>query len=92
VGVREVVTAAGLDEGASVVVLADSTGHLRVLDISGGIDTTSEEAAAASFKQVRGYKMLPSPCMPQGVWTIITCLHAPWNFASLFGVESTVQR
>lgn len=52
---REVVTATGLDEGATVVVLGDSTGHLRVLDISGGIDTSSPEAAAASFKQVRAY-------------------------------------
>jgi hypothetical protein len=46
------VTATGLDEGATVVVLGDSTGHLRVLDISAGIDASSPEAAAASFKQV----------------------------------------
>jgi hypothetical protein len=50
--VREVVTAAGLDAAATVVVLGDSTGHLRVLDTSAGIDTSSEDAAAASFKQV----------------------------------------
>lgn len=52
VGVREVVTAAELDASATVVVLGDSTGHVRVLDTSAGIDTSSEDAAAASFKQV----------------------------------------
>jgi len=52
VGSQEVVTAAGIDECATVVVLGDSTGHLRVLDISAGIDTSSPDAVAASFKQV----------------------------------------
>jgi hypothetical protein len=52
VGVREVITSAALDEGATTVVMGDSTGHLRVLDISAGIDVSSPEAAAASFKQV----------------------------------------
>lgn len=52
VGSREVVTAAGIDECATVVVLGDSTGHLRVLDISAGIDTSSPDAVAASFKEV----------------------------------------
>lgn len=54
VGVREVVTAAACDEAATVVVLGDSTGHLCVLSVSAGIDTSTAEAAAASFKQVQG--------------------------------------
>lgn len=56
---REVITSAALDEGATTVVLGDSTGHLRVLDISAGIDVSSPEAAAASFKQVGS----PAPLM-----------------------------
>lgn len=66
VGVREVITSAALDEGATTVVLGDSTGHLRVLDISAGIDVSSPEAAAASFKQVgtallMGVRLLYAP-------------------------------
>jgi hypothetical protein len=62
VGAREVMTAAGLDSAANVVVLGDSTGHLRVLDISGGIDVSSREAAAASFKQVGSPSTHASSC------------------------------
>ncbi|KAF8071365.1 hypothetical protein HT031_001449 [Scenedesmus sp. PABB004] len=47
----DVVSAAGVDGGATVVVLGDSGGHLRVFDVAAGIDTSSAEAAAASFKQ-----------------------------------------
>jgi hypothetical protein len=48
-----VVTAAAIDDGARVVVLGDSAGHVRVFDVSAGIDVSSPEAAAASFVEVR---------------------------------------
>lgn len=47
------VTAVCVDDQAVCVVLGDSSGHLRVYDISGGVDTSSSTAASASFKQVR---------------------------------------
>eukprot|EP00775_Hariotina_reticulata_P009116 gene9116-9285_t len=37
------------DEELTVVVMGDSGGHLRTFDISRGIDTSSSEAARASF-------------------------------------------
>eukprot|EP00879_Flechtneria_rotunda_P007606 GHRR01007977.1.p1 GENE.GHRR01007977.1~~GHRR01007977.1.p1 ORF type:complete len:676 (+),score=279.33 GHRR01007977.1:4210-6237(+) len=48
-GVLDVVSAVNIDEQATAVVLGDSAGHLRVYDISAGIDTSSSDAAAASF-------------------------------------------
>eukprot|EP00882_Tetradesmus_deserticola_P028763 GHRQ01032047.1.p1 GENE.GHRQ01032047.1~~GHRQ01032047.1.p1 ORF type:complete len:222 (+),score=72.00 GHRQ01032047.1:212-877(+) len=50
-GLLDVVSAACLDEQASCVVLGDSAGHLRVYDISAGIDASSSTAARAGFKQ-----------------------------------------
>jgi hypothetical protein len=52
-GLLDVVTAACADEQATCVVLGDSSGHLRVYDISAGIDVSSSATAGASFKQVR---------------------------------------
>lgn len=71
---REVVTAAALDEGATTVILGDSTGHLRVLDISGGIDVSSGEAAVACFKQVGvHWAVTYATCKPHSVSHRLCC-------------------
>lgn len=52
VGAPEVVSACCVDEAGDHVALGDSAGHVRVWDISRGVDTGSDEACCSSFQQV----------------------------------------
>ena len=46
------------DKAQTMVFVGDTGGHVRIWDISKGIDASSEAASVASFKQV-GYASAP---------------------------------
>jgi hypothetical protein len=48
----ELVSAMAVDKQYTSVAFGDTLGHIRVLDISGGIDTLGATSCARSFKQV----------------------------------------
>lgn len=45
------------------IVIGDTAGHIKIWDISGGVDTRSLETCKESFKEVReGGEGGPPPC------------------------------
>jgi hypothetical protein len=47
------VSALGCDRDFNYVVIGDTAGHVRIWDVSDGINTSSPEACMESFKEVR---------------------------------------
>jgi hypothetical protein len=53
-GQMDLVCAATGDKEYTLIAFGDTSGHIRVWDVSQGIDTSSAEACSSSFKQVHG--------------------------------------